>query len=102
MRKTKKQGREEAEQKAVEFLARTRMRARSNRNCIFFAVTSVTRREKFGRKGGENKVGSATKRKEENRVFQGSDTGILRLYIDRPLKSVQRNRITTCFQAIYK
>ena len=35
MRKTKKPGREEAEQKAVEFLARTRMRASSNRNCVF-------------------------------------------------------------------
>ena len=35
MRQTKKQGREEAEQKAVEFLTRTRRRARSNRNCVF-------------------------------------------------------------------
>ena len=35
MRKTKKQGREEVKQKAVEILARTRRRARSNRNCVF-------------------------------------------------------------------
>ena len=35
MRQTKKQGREEVKQKAVEFLARTRRRARSNRNCVF-------------------------------------------------------------------
>ena len=82
MRKTKKQGREEAEQKAVEILTRTRRRARSNRNCVFFAVTSVTRRRNSEGKVGENKVGSATKRKEENRVFQGCGTGILRIYID--------------------
>ena len=69
---------------------------------MFFCCHKCHTEGKFGRKGGENKVGSATKRKEENRVFQGCGTGILRLYIDRPLKSVQRNRITTCFQAIYK
>ena len=57
MRKTKKQGREEAEQKAVEFLAHTRRRARSNRNCVFL-LSQVShggeiRKERWGKYGGK-------------------------------------------------
>ena len=85
----------------MEFLTRTRRRARSNRNCVFL-LSQVSHGGGIRKERGENKVGSATKRKEENRVFQGCDTGILRLYIDKLLKSIQRNGITTCFQAIYK
>ena len=53
MRKTKKQGREEAEQKAVEILTRTRRRARSNRNCVFL-LSQVShggevRKERWGK-----------------------------------------------------
>ena len=53
MRKTKKQGRGEAEQKAVEFLSRTRRRARSNRNCVF-VLSQVShggevRKERWGK-----------------------------------------------------
>lgn len=84
--------REEEEQKAVELLARTRSARAFQPQLCFFAVTSVTRRGKFGRKGGKNKVGSATKRKEENRVFQGCDTGILKVYIARMLKYMREQR----------
>ena len=53
MRKMKKQGREEVKQKAVEFLARTRRHARSNRNCVFL-LSQVShegeiRKERWGK-----------------------------------------------------
>ena len=82
--------------------SRARVGAHVPTAIVFFCCHKCHTEGKFGRKGGENKVGNATKRKKENRVFQGCDTGILRIYIDRPLKSVQRNRITTWFQVIYK
>ena len=71
----------EAEQKAVEFLTRTRRRARSNRNVVFL----LSQVSQGGRKGGRNgekmkrkQERSATNKKGEKRVFQGCDTGILR------------------------
>ena len=82
--------------------SRARVGAHVPTAIVFFCCHKCHTEGKFGRKGGENKVGSATKRKKENRVFQGCDTEILRVYIDRSLKIAQRNRITTCFQVIYK
>ena len=75
MRQTKKQGREEAEQKAVEFLTRTRRRARSNRNCVFLLSQVSHGGEVRKERWGKIRWGVQQKGRRKIAFFKGATLG---------------------------